>query len=733
MAAPGTGQERLDSTVRLIAKTMGVEVCSCYVVRPGEVLELFATEGLRADAVHATRLRTGEGLVGVIAASSEPLALEDAWTHPQFAYRPETGEDPFHGFLGVPIIRAGRVIGVLCVQSTEERTFDDEATETLRTVAMVLAEILVQDDVLRPTEPLLADGNALLPLRLGGLGVNGGIGVGQAVLHRRPVLHGKLVADDPEHEQARLNAALDALTQSIDALLVDHTVPTSAHHEILETYRMFAQDRGWLRKIQVHIDAGLTAEAAVQQVHDDTKARMAHVVNPYMQERLADLQDLTDRLQRHLAGESGDDDLPEQAILVARALGPAELLEHAPGQIVGVVLEEGSATSHAAILARALDIPMVVRVPGALSRIDPGDPLVVDGDAAEVFVRPGEDVQASIEEALRHRDERRRRFDGLRDEPAATKDGTPVTLLMNAGLQMDLHALERTGAEGVGLFRTELPFMSLGHLPNVHDQEQLYREVLDLAAGRPVVFRTLDVGGDKLLADWQGLHEENPAMGWRSVRITLDRPAIMRQQLRALMRASAGQALRVMVPMVASLHELDACLALLRQECDRAAKRGEPLPVPLLVGVMIEVPALVFELDGLLRRVDFVSVGTNDLLQFMFASDRGNPRMTDRYDPLSLGVLRMLRQIREACTAHGKPVTICGEMAGCPLEALALLGLGYTRLSMPPRAVGPVKAAVRSASLSDLRAYVESLLAMDRPSVRSMLRQFALDHGIEVE
>jgi phosphotransferase system, enzyme I, PtsP len=735
MAGSGTAQERLNTIVRIIAADMVAEVCSCYVMRAGEVLELFATEGLRPEAVHRTRLRVGEGLVGVIAATARPLALADAQSHPDFAYRPETGEEIYHSLMGVPILRGGRVLGVLVVQNRTQRHYTEDEIEALQTIAMVLAELAATGDLVSPTELKPPNGIGLLPMRLEGVRLNAGLAAGTAVLHEPRVVIRQVVAEDPTAELVRLREAVATMQSAIDDLLAATDVAASGEHrDILETYRMFAADRGWLQRMMDAVRSGLTAEAAVQKVQDETRARMGQVSDHYLRERLADLEDLGNRLQQHLAGHhaAAATEPPDEFILVARNMGPAELLDYDRRRLRGLVLEEGSPTAHVAVVARALDIPVVGRVKDALAKIESGDAVVVDGDEAAVLIRPGEDVQQAVNARLEARLGRRLAYAALRDAAAETRDGTRLSLQLNAGLLLDLPYLDETGAEGIGLFRTELLFMMRDDFPSVAQQASIYRRVLEHARDRPVTFRTLDIGGDKLLPYMSEIEDENPAMGWRAIRIALDRPAMLRQQLRALIRAASQRRLRVMFPMVADIAEYDAARTVLDLELERAAARGHRVPTKIEVGVMFEVPALLWELPQLLPKLDFLSVGTNDLVQFLYAADRGNPRLAERYDPLSIPVLRLLSDVVRACAAHEVPLALCGEMAGQPLDAMALAGVGFRSLSMAPASIGPVKAMVRSLDLRPLEGLLATLAPLPPRSIRSKLRDFARDHGVVV-
>ena len=735
MAGPGTPQQRLDQIAPLIARELVAEVCSIYVRRAGDILELFATEGLHQNAVHRTRLMVGEGLVGLIAAQAMPVALADAQAHPLFAYRPETGEEMYSSLMGVPILRGGRVIGVLAVQNRTQRSYVDEEVEVLETIAMVLAELVAGGDVISPEEANVGQDSEALPQRLEGLSLSPGLAQGTAILHRQRVTIDRMLSDDPIHESERVRAAVDAVHGQLDAIMERPEMSDAGEHrDVLEAYRMFARDSGWLRRIEEAIRTGLSAEAAVQRVQDDTRARMAQVSDTYLRERLLDFEDLTNRLLRNLTGDDFDVgfELPQDTVLVARSLGPSELLNYEQSCLRAIILEEGSTNAHATIVARALEVPLVGRVEGLLSRIETGDAVLVDAENGVVFLRPGDEVRANFDAALAARSERLRSYRDLRDRPAETKDRVCVSLQLNAGLLAEMNHLYDTGAAGVGLFRTEIPFMVRATYPDVDTQAEFYQRVIQEADGRPVTFRTLDIGGDKVLPYIRAGEEDNPAMGWRATRITLDRPAMLRHQLRALLVASGGRNLSVMFPMIAQVAEFDAARRLLDMETDHLRESGSPLPNEIRVGVMLEVPALAMQLPALLPRVDFVSIGSNDLVQFLFASDRGNPRLEGRYDHLSPAILTFIGQISDACRAAGVPVTVCGEMAGDPLAAMALIGIGIRELSMSPANVGPVKAMVLSLDVTTMGSYLHTLLSSPAPSIRSHLKSFARDHGITV-
>lgn len=733
MAGSAPPQAKLNMVVRTIANSMVAEVCSLYLRRASSELELFATEGLDPGAVHVTRMKPGEGLVGEIMRQGRPLNLSDAPSHPAFSYRPETGEDPFHAFLGVPLLRGGRTIGVLVVQNRTSRTYAEEEVEEIQIIAMALSEMVAGGDLLSLEELKDVEIAPAKPERLKGAKFADGLAYGVAVLHEAPVAPGQLLSDDAVAEEARLATAITELRAQIDSMLEGHEGILGASYDVLESYRMLAHSQSWNHSLEEAVRSGLTAEAAVERVRSEHRARLGQARDPYLRERLHDLEDLNDRLLRHLAGDGGAARvLPDNAIIIARNLGPADLLEYDRTKVKGLLLEEGSSASHAAIVARALDIPCVGRLAGLRDRVNQGDLVIVDGETGEAYLRPRQDVVQALQARLQVRAQRMAEFAKLRDTPAFTRDGAKVTLLMNAGLAVDLDILAETGAEGIGLFRTEFQFMVSEDLPRFNAQAALYTQVLEAAGDLPVTFRTLDLGGDKVLPYLEAEREDNPALGWRAVRMGLDRPALLRLQLRALIAASRGRPLRIMFPLVASVDEFRTARALVDHEVAWALRRGRPAPSRLDVGAMIEAPSLVWHLDALLPMTDFVSVGTNDLMQYLFAADRGNPRVADRYDPLSPPALRALKQIQQACMETGTPVSVCGEMAGRPLEAFALVGLGFERLSMPPTGIGPVKQMVLSCDREAARRGVEGLLKSSAGSIRNELETLARKQYVAV-
>ncbi|GJD29333.1 Phosphoenolpyruvate-dependent phosphotransferase system [Methylobacterium adhaesivum] len=735
MAEPVSPQARLDRIVTLIAANVIAEVCSVYVLSNDNILELFATEGLNREAVHLTRMRADEGLVGLIAQTAEPLSLSDAQSHPSFSYRPETGEEAYHAFLGVPLLRAGNTLGVLVVQNKTYRVYSEEEIEALQTTAMVLSEMIASGEL-----QALAPGTgpaARRPVSQRGVALADGIGLGHVVLHEPRIVVKQLIAENVDREVERLELAIGEVRSAIDDLVErGDSIGTGESREVLETVRMFAHDKGWLRRMREAVQSGLTAEAAVERVQSDNRARMMRQSDPYLRDRLHDLDDLANRLLRTLIGHEGNGDrvLPENAILVARSMGPAALLDYDRTALRGVVLEEGGPTSHIAIVARALGIPAVGEIANATALCDAGDAIIVDGATGEIQVRPGPEIEAAYGEMVRVRAKRQEQYRALRDRPAVTQDGVAIGLQLNAGLLIDLTHLAETGADGIGLFRTELQFMVAQRMPSAAEQQTLYEAVFAATGDLPVTIRTLDIGGDKILPYMPALEEENPALGWRAIRIGLDRPALLRVQLRALLRAAAGRPLKIMFPMVATVDEFTRAKAIVEREKAHLRRHGHPLPSDCRLGVMVEVPSLLFQIDEIARAADFLSVGSNDLMQFLFAVDRENRRVAGRFDTLSVPALRAFRLIAERAAAAGCPATVCGEIGGKPLEAMALIGLGFRHLSMSPAAIGPVKAMVLGLDASAVAAFIETEMARagDGESLRPALSAFAKAHGVPI-
>jgi len=735
MAEPSDGQSRLDKIVRQIAGLMVAEVSSIYLKRQDGSLELFATEGLNPGAVHNTLLKRGEGLVGRCAELAVPINEPDAQNHPAFSYRPETGEEIYHSFLAVPILRGGEVLGVLTIQNKTQKEYSDEDVEVLQTTAMVLAEHLVTGAV------AAANTSAQFSRAIGhvvrGQPLSEGLALGHAVLHDARVVVTEVEAKDPDAEARRLETAIAELQASIDEMLEQGDLSASGEHrDVLEAYRMFAHDKGWVRRLREAVEGGLTAEAAVERVQNSTRARMLRQNDAYWRERLKDLDALSDRLLRVLSASprahGSIASLPHDAVLVARSMGPADLLDYDRSRLRGLVIEDSGGQSHVAIVAKALGIPAIGDARGVMERVDHGNPIIVDAESGEVHIRPTSGVIAAYGDKARFRARRQRKYRALRDRPAVTRDGQRIELHINAGLEMDVPHLAQSGADGIGLFRTELQFMVSATLPRLERQIQMYRAILREAGRKPVVFRTLDVGGDKVLPYLRQPEEENPALGWRAIRLALDRPGLLRTQVRALLRATAGGELRLLLPMVTTVGEVDMARALVDRELELMRRRGAADPAKVILGAMIEVPSLLYDLDALLPRVDFISVGSNDLMQYLFAADRNNTRVSARYDVLSAAPLRALATVADAAKRHNRPFSLCGEMAGRPLEAMALIGLGYRSISMAPASVGPVKSMILSLDAGALERWLQPNIRAGKDSLRARLKRFAEEQGVEI-
>ena len=722
LAVPGKGQDRLNSITHLIADSMGTEVCSIYLFLDPETLELCATEGLNQEAVHKTRMKLGEGLVGRVARTGQPVNTADAPSAKGFRFMPETGEESFSSFLGVPIQRVGEKLGVLVVQSKTARSFSEDEIYAIEVVAMVLAEM---------TElgAFVGDGDGMMalhkqPVMFRGTAGQEGTAEGRVWLHEPRVVVTNPVADDPLAEIDRIRSAVGELRVSIDDLLEAQTLDKD-QKQVLEAYRMFAQSRGWLRRMEEDIMSGLSAEAAVEKEQSAARSRMSQVPDAYLRERLSDLDDLSNRLLRILTGQGKDTGaaMPENPVLVARNIGPAELLEYGR-RLRGVVLEEGSVGSHAAIVARALAIPLVIHAGRITQEALNGDAILVDGDQGFAHLRPEETVTRAFRDKIAMQAEAQKRYASLHDLPATARCGTTIALHMNAGLMADLPSLDGSGAEGVGLFRTELQFLIRNKMPQRAELAALYARVMDAAKGKRVAFRTLDIGSDKVLPYMKPNDEPNPAMGWRAIRVGLDKPGVLRMQVQALLRAAAGRPLTVMFPFITELAEFSEARAHVLREVHRERSLGHIVPQTLEIGAMCETPSLAYAPQSFFDLTDFVSIGGNDLKQFFFAADRENERVRKRYDTLNLSFLAFLKQIVARCAASGTPLSFCGEDAGRPVEAVALAALGISTLSMRPASIGPVKALIRRVNLIEARAVIDRARAEGAETARPALMEW---------
>ena len=739
MASRTHAQHKLDRVVEIIASALSSEVCSIYLLREGE-LELYATQGLNPEAVHVTRMAVGEGLTGTIAKNIETLNLAEAKAHPDFLYRPETGEEKFHSFAGVPIVYRERAVGVLCVQHVEPRRYEEVEIEALQTTAMVLSELIAHKELVDEENHLDLDEAPTETEVLDGLTLAKGLATGVAVFHQPRIEIDQVMAEDVEAERQRVYRAFDKMRDQIDAMGKEPEFGKGGEHdEVLNTYKMFAYDEGWSRRINEAIDSGLTAEAAIERVQQRTRMRMREIDDPLLADRMHDLEDLSNRLLRIVSGQLGTaatQGLRRDTILIARNLGPAELLEYDRRRLKGVVLEEGSLTAHVVIVARAMGIPVLGRVKGVRAKVSEGDEILVDADKGVVTLRPSQPMIEAFDTRFARTREKQATYAELRDVEPFTRDGTRITVMINAGLRDDVSALQLTGADGIGLFRTEFQFLVSSTLPQRERQMRLYRDVLDAADGKRVIFRTVDIGGDKAvpyLDNGSAEKDENPAMGWRAIRLSLEREGLLKAQARALLEAAAGRQLSVMFPMVSEPWEFDAAKAIFENQAEFLRNRRRHMPESVEYGCMLEVPSLADMLDILLPKVSFISVGTNDLTQFLFAADRANPKLAERYDWLSPAILRFMDRIVKNMVGSQVRLAVCGEMGGRRLEALALMGLGYTRFSISPTAVGPIKELVRKVDLPELKAKMQVWLSSPPPDIRAELTSWAQANDIELD
>ncbi|WP_320177409.1 phosphoenolpyruvate--protein phosphotransferase [Roseovarius pacificus] len=723
MAEDAAGQQRLDRITTLIAEEMRTEVCSIYLFRDEDTLELCATEGLNPGAVHETRMKLGEGLVGRVARTGKIINTDDAPGTRGFRYMPETGEEAYSAFLGVPIQRLGEMLGVLVVQSKDARSYSDDEIYALEVVAMVIAEMA-------ELGAFVGEGAAMSarhqqPVLFRGTGGQEGAAQGHVWLHEPRVVVTNPIADDPHRELERLRESVDELRIGVDRMLSNAASGDKDQLQVLEAYRMFANSKGWLRRMEEDISRGLSAEAAVEKEQSTARARMGQVSDAYLRDRLHDLDDLSNRLLRILTGQGTltGADMPADPILIARNIGPAELLDYGRA-LKGIVLEEGSVGSHAAIVARALAIPLVIHASRITTEALNGDHILVDGDQGAVHLRPDDTVVSAFRDKMAMQAQAQERYASIRDKPAETLCGQRITLKMNAGLMADLPSLKSSGAEGVGLFRTELQFLIRNHMPKRAELSELYARVMDAAGDMRVVFRTLDIGSDKVLPYMKAVDEPNPALGWRAVRVGLDKPGVMRMQLQALIRAAAGRPLTIMFPFVAQREEFTAARAEMDKALERERILGHPLPESLEVGAMLETPSLAFAPDSFYREVDFLSIGGNDLKQFFFAADRENELVRRRYDTLNVSFLSFLENIVQRCATTDTRLSFCGEDAGRPVEAACLAAIGIRSLSMRPASIGPVKSILRRTDLTELRTVIDDASARGDQSVRPAVMEY---------
>ena len=647
----------------------------------------------------------------------------------------EYNEQTKQAILCVPVIRMYNTTGVIVLSKTDKGEYSEGLAEIAETIALSLAEFMSSKQFLEYRNRIIKEKGIVVRDSLKGVCLNKGYGVGKVLLHRKHREIINIFAENIDLEHSRLNEGRRKMSEYLDKKIAQTENSIGNSLEIMEAYRMFAQDKGWYKKISADIDKGYTAEAAIEHVYEEMWARLSLTDDMYLKEKLYDLRDVSDRLRSFVVGETFDDEvLPdEDIVIVAQNMGPADLMDYNYDKIKGLVIEDGTATMHVVIIAKALNIPVIAKIHGVTQEVKTGEIVAINGEQGKLYTRPSDDVIAEYQKKSLGRKNIFAELKSLKNVPTETLDGTKITLALNYGFDLDFDYIEPTNCDGIGLYRTEIMYMAAEKMLDVETQQKQYKRLFDKMGSKRIIFRTLDVGSDKLLPYWGEIKEENPAIGWRSIRITLDRRAILRQQIRALLRASAGKTLNIMFPMISTMHEFLEAKETVMLEYEREKSRQKPTAKQLNIGIMIEVPSVIFQLDEILQEVDFISIGTNDLYQFTFACDRGNPRLSNRYDVLSVPFLRMMKNIVDKANQYKVYCSVCGEMAANPVEAMALIGMGYRNFSVSGAAYANVKQMILSLKKEDIEDYMKLLFKSDKKTLRPQLLSYAYDHGIAIK
>lgn len=741
-------QETLDSVVQVVAERMHTEACSVYLLdESATTLTLWATTGLERSSVGRVRMKISEGLTGLVIETMQPVAVPDAPVHPRFKFFPETHEERYHSFLGVPVLERRAPLGVLVVQTLRRRQFTADEISLLRTIAGQLSGVLVQARLLdslkiqehehadfrkrmldtirrlqafeRQAARTAAGAMARDPgERLRGIAASPGFGIGRAHILHPQIVFAEIEdrpVDDTEGEVARFDRALEIATRDLERQRekMKEILP-EATSQTFDAYLLMMRDDAISARVRSLIQEGTCAEYAVRRVVEDYLGAFESIEDPYLQERALDVKDIGQRLLRILLGiDNGPDRFPDDgSVLIARELTLTDLSEIDPKLLRGIALATGGVTSHATILAKSFEIPTVVGVEHLLESTREGDEVIVDGNAGVVYRDPGPEVIREYQRMERDYRAFNEKLESLHDLPAVTTDGRRVTLNANVGLLGDVMLAQRHGAEGVGLYRTEFPFISFREFPTEQEQLDIYRKVITAMGGKPVTIRTLDLGADKYPAYLHVPREDNPFLGWRSIRVSLEMPEFFEQQLRAILQAATAGPTRLLLPMISSLDELLTVKEMLADVKRDLERQGVPHNPDVPLGIMIEVPSAVLLAPQLAAECDFLSIGTNDLIQYLLAVDRNNRKVAPLYQPLHPAVLGTIAQCVQAARGAGKPISMCGEMAADPMATLVLLGLGLDELSMEPFFIPVIKQLIRSVSYATAVDLAQQVLTM---------------------
>ena len=707
--------EQFNSILKVITEESKAKSAYIYFKADEMTLECIAgTENINNQKA----IRIGDGVVG--------KAGQD--NHTSFA----KSKDQFQ--IATPLKRWNKPFGVLWISYAQPHDYDENEIEALETICLFLSELASSDEMVQAIKKIIKSRGIVSKDRLKGDVINAGYGMGNVVVHHRRKAVTEVFSKDKELELQNLEKARQKMNKDLDAKFNQQEFQGGEHAEILDAYRMIANDKGWYNRIINHINSGLTAEAAVEQAYAEMWNRLSGATDNYLKERLHDLRDIADRLRLYLSGEDNNSDKSSfnDIVIVAESMGPADLMDYDYKKIRALIIEECTPTMHVAIVAKALNVPVIAGIDGLFKEIKEGVLMAVDGTSGSVYINPSKEIISKVTAKIEEKKREFEQIQKLKNKKSKTKDNEKINLYINIGMDFDFDYIKSTNCDGVGLYRTEIPFMSSEKMPDINKQVECYKKLLSAAEGKKVVFRSLDVGSDKLLPYWNSIEEENPAIGWRSIRITLDRRTILRKQLRAFIRAASGQELYVMFPMISNLDEFLEAKETFMYEYEREKKEGNPLPSKIHLGLMIEVPSVVFQLREILKHCDFISVGTNDLFQFFFACDRGNPRLNGRYDVLSAPFLNLMKKIIKEASEANVMCSVCGEMASNPIDAMTLIGLGFRNLSVSSSSYGKVKAMICSMSAKGVEDYLNNVLSSSRQTLRPQLKAYAFDHGIEI-